>query len=45
MANYDWDLLVIDEAHEGVDTLKTDTAFNQIKRKQTLYLTGTPFKA
>ncbi len=40
-----WDLLVIDEAHEGVDTVKTDTAFNQIRRKHTLHLSGTPFKA
>ncbi len=40
-----WDVLVIDEAHEGVDTLKTDTAFDHIKRKFTLHLSGTPFKA
>lgn len=40
-----WDLLVIDEAHEGVDTSKTDIAFMQIKRKCTLHLSGTPFKA
>ncbi|SES19556.1 DEAD/DEAH box helicase [Lentzea albida] len=40
-----WDLLVIDEAHEGVDTTKTDVAFNQIKRRHTLHLSGTPFKA
>ena len=40
-----WDILVIDEAHEGVDTLKTDIAFDNIKRKYTLYLSGTPFKA
>ena len=40
-----WDVLVIDEAHEGVDTFKTDKAFNQIKRKFTLHLSGTPFKA
>ncbi len=40
-----WELLVIDEAHEGVDTMKTDIAFNQIKRKYTLHLSGTPFKA
>ena len=40
-----WDLLVIDEAHEGIDTLKTDVAFDHIKRKWTLHLTGTPFKA
>lgn len=40
-----WDILVIDEAHEGVDTLKTDTAFDKIKRRFTLHLSGTPFKA
>lgn len=40
-----WDLLIIDEAHEGVDTYKTDTAFNHINRKHTLHLSGTPFKA
>ena len=40
-----WELLVIDEAHEGVDTTKTDIAFNQIKRNNTLHLSGTPFKA
>ena len=40
-----WDILIIDEAHEGVDTYKTDTAFSQIDRKYTLHLSGTPFKA
>lgn len=45
VANLEWDLLVIDEAHEGVDTYKTDIAFDQIKRKYTLHLSGTPFKA
>lgn len=40
-----WDLLVIDEAHEGVDTFKADIAFNNVKRKFTLHLSGTPFKA
>lgn len=40
-----WGLLVVDEAHEGVDTYKTDIAFYQIKRKYTLHLSGTPFKA
>lgn len=41
----DWDILVIDECHEGVDTLKTDIAFKQLKRKNTLHLSGTPFRA
>jgi len=40
-----WDLLVIDEAHEGIDTRKTDRAFDKINRKYTLHLSGTPFKA
>lgn len=45
IAQFDWDLLVIDEAHEGIDTTKTDVAFDQIKRRRTLHLSGTPFKA
>ena len=40
-----FDMLIIDEAHEGVDTYKTDRAFENIKRKYTLHLSGTPFKA
>ena len=40
-----FDLLIIDEAHEGVDTVKTERAFENIDRKYTLYLSGTPFKA
>lgn len=40
-----WDLLVIDESHEGIDTLKTDIAFENINRDFTLHLSGTPFKA
>lgn len=40
-----WDVLVIDEAHEGVDTYRTDLAFNRVRRKFTLHLSGTPFKA
>ncbi len=45
IAELDWDLLVIDEAHEGIDTTKTDVAFDQIKRRWTLHLSGTPFRA
>ena len=45
VAQLNWDLLVIDEAHEGVDTYKTDVAFDQIHRRHTLHLSGTPFKA
>ena len=45
IADFEWDLLVIDEAHEGIDTTKTDVAFDQITRTRTLHLSGTPFKA
>lgn len=45
LAEIQWDLLVIDEAHEGVDTYKTDLAFDRIHRRFTLHLSGTPFKA
>lgn len=45
IADLDWDLLVIDEAHEGVDTTRTDGAFSVVKRRHTLHLSGTPFKA
>lgn len=45
VAELEWDILVIDEAHEGVDTYKTDVAFDHVKRKYTLHLSGTPFKA
>ena len=45
VAELTWDLLVIDEAHEGIDTYKTDVAFDQIRCKHTLHLSGTPFKA
>ncbi|MDK9842975.1 DEAD/DEAH box helicase [Staphylococcus equorum] len=41
----EWDLLVIDESHEGVDTFKTDIVFDKINRNFTLHLSGTPFKA
>ena len=39
-----FDLLVVDEAQEGVETYKTDKAFENIQRSHTLYLSGTPFK-
>ena len=45
VADLEWDLLIIDEAHEGIDTGRTDAAFDYIKRKHTLHLSGTPFKA
>ena len=43
--NLKWDMLIVDESHEGVDTMRTDRAFNNIQRRFTLYLSGTPFKA
>ncbi|WP_096551841.1 Eco57I restriction-modification methylase domain-containing protein [Ureibacillus thermosphaericus] len=45
VSQLNWDLLIIDEAHEGVDTEKTDAAFDKIQRNFTLHLSGTPFKA
>jgi superfamily II DNA or RNA helicase len=45
IADLEWDLLIIDEAHEGIDTARTNAAFDYIKRKNTLHLSGTPFKA
>lgn len=42
--NLDFDLLIVDESQEGVLTAKTERAFDNIKRKHTLYLSGTPFK-
>lgn len=44
VADIEWDVLVIDEAHEAIDTVKTDVAFDRIKCKFTLHLSGTPFK-
>lgn len=45
VADLQWDLLIIDEAHEGIETSKTKSAFDYIERKHTLHLSGTPFKA
>ncbi|MEJ5920050.1 DEAD/DEAH box helicase [Corynebacterium sp. H78] len=45
VADLEWDLLVIDEAHEGIDTDRTDVAFDHIHRAHTLHLSGTPFRA
>ncbi len=40
-----WDLLIFDESHEASDTDKTLDALEKIKRRFSLYLSGTPFKA
>ena len=45
IAQIKWDILVIDEAHEGVDTYKTSFIFEHVERKYTLHLSGTPFKS
>lgn len=45
MSELEFDLLIVDEAQEGVDTMRTNRAFRNISRKHTLYLSGTPFKA
>ena len=44
ISDMEFDLLIVDESQEGVDTMRTDRAFNNISRKHTLYLSGTPFK-
>ena len=44
MSKIEFDLLIIDESQEGVDTYRSERAFRYIKRKHTLYLSGTPFK-
>lgn len=43
--NYDWDLVIIDEAHEGTQTNLGEGVINYLHKKCTfmLYLSGTPF--
>lgn len=38
-----WDMLIIDEAHEGTQSNLGDTTFSKIKANFTLELSGTPF--
>ncbi len=40
-----WDLLIIDEGHEGIKTSKTSAVLNSLNADFTLYLSGTPFRA
>lgn len=40
-----WDLLIIDEGHEGIKTVKTSAVLNKLKTNFTLCLSGTPFRA
>lgn len=44
ISELEFDLLIVDESHEGVETLRTERAFRNISRKHTLYLSGTPFR-
>lgn len=45
VADIVWDILIIDEAHEGVDTYKVDKVLDKVNRKFTLHMSGTSFKA
>jgi len=38
-----WDMLIVDEAHEGTQSNLGDTTFTKIKTNFTLQLSGTPF--
>ena len=44
MSQIEFDLLIIDEAHEGTATEKTEFAIERIRHKHRLHLSGTPFK-
>ncbi len=39
-----WDLLIIDEGHDGAGTFKSRAVFERIKSNFTLVLSGTPFR-
>lgn len=39
-----FDLLIVDESQEGVETYKTERAFDKVHCDHILYLSGTPFK-
>lgn len=43
--NYDWDMVVVDEAHEGTQTLRGQNVINRLRKENTLmlFLSGTPF--
>lgn len=44
-SDHGWDLVIIDESHEGIDTHRSFQVFEQLRSKFTLYLSGTPFRA
>ena len=41
--NTEWDMMIVDEAHEGTQSPLGDTTFSKINRNFTLQLSGTPF--
>ena len=45
VADSKWDVVVIDEAHEGVDTLKADVVLSRIDHDMEIHLSATPFLA
>ena len=45
MSELEFDLLIVDEAQEGVDTMRPSGRSLKIQRKHTLFIPGTPFKA
>lgn len=44
IADLHFDLLIVDESQEGVETYKTERAFDHVHCDHILYLSGTPFK-
>ncbi len=40
-----WDLIIIDESHEGVETERSLAVLSQVNHDFALHLSGTPFKA
>lgn len=45
VAETKWDAVILDESHEGVETLKAEIALGRIDHKMEIYLSATPFKA
>lgn len=43
--NESWDLFIIDESHEAIETDKAHELFKNLQTNFTLHLSGTPFKA
>ena len=43
--NHQWDIVIIDESHEAVDTEKAFRVLKNVHHKFALHLSGTPFKA